>query len=142
MEGRKHLEHNYSHTLTANQRGNYIRWTIIQSGKFFPLLLFFFFSSLHSSSLMDGKTCRCGFSLICESTCFIRKGLGSLREKSPKPEPLISGPRDRPGLWLKVLSRSSKVYNQLYWLDVIGTADKDIRSVCSHWVRQCTKSPH
>lgn len=33
----------------------------------------FFF---HSSSLMDGKMCRCGFSLIWECICFIWRGLG------------------------------------------------------------------
>lgn len=49
--------------------------------------------------------------------------------------------RDCPGLWLKVLSRSGKVYNQLYWLEVIGTVDKDIRSLSSHWVRAVHKIP-
>lgn len=95
----------------------------------------FFFSSFHSSSPMDGKTCRCGFSLIWESTCFIQKGLGCLQKKLSKPDPLINRPRDCPDLCLKVLSRSDRVYNQHDWLDIVGTADKDIRSMCSLWVR-------
>lgn len=123
----------HAHTYCKPERklhplNNNSEWNVFSS-----FIVFFF--SLHSSSLMDGKTCRCGFSLIWESTCFIQKGLGCLQKKLLKPEPLINRPRDCSDLCLKVLSRSGRVYNQHNWLDGVGTADKDIRSVCSLWVR-------
>lgn len=90
---------------------------------------FIVFSFLHSSSLMDGKICRCGFSLIWDTTCFIQGLLGWLCCK-PSETLSPSGPNTAQ------VSERRCFYNQHDWLDETGNADKGFR--CVHVITTLT----
>lgn len=109
----KHLEHNYTHIYYKPERklhllNNNSEWKVFPLLLFFPLwwmvkcagVGFLWYESPHVS--FRGFLAAFGRNCQSQSRSFFR---------------------DCPGLWLEVLSRSGRVYNQHYWLDDIGTAD-------------------